>query len=1033
MEKGKWSIDDALGIREHFPARSFFVRAIDEEIPEGEELEAESQAESRAQAPAKIIELMEKFERDQDIYRSSQYNETELRTEFINPFFEALGWDVYHKQECRADKREVKEEDAVDVEGKIKNPDYSFRLFDKRKFFVEVKRPSINIESGVYPAYQIRRYAWSADLAISILTDFEEFSVYYCRARPSKDDKSTKSRLLYFRYDQYAEKWPEIAALFSREAVLSGSLDKYVQSLPQKRGEKRVDAALLDDISLWREALAKSIARRNAELDTTSLNYAVQTIIDRIIFLRICEDRGIERYMRLKDLLSGERVYPRLCELFLQADDRYNSGIFHFGKEPGRENPDTITPGLNIDDGTLQNIIKHLYFPESPYEFSVLPAEILGQIYEQFLGKVIRLDEGHNALVEDKPEVKKAGGVKYTPAYIVEYIVQNTISPLLERKTLQEAAALRVLDPACGSGSFLIVAYQHLLDWHKEWYIHNLVPLIESGRMSEIKKLLPAAPPAKGRKARSPEFPVYQGKGEEWKLTTAERKRILLNNIFGVDIDRQAVEVTKLSLLLKVLEGENEETISKQLKLFAERALPDLSRNIKCGNSLVGWDILKDNPGLNGEEIGRINPFDWEKEFAEVFLQGGFDVVIGNPPYLGGREWKEECGRQYDYFMHKFQVAEYQFDIYSLFWEMGIRLLHKGGLIGFITPNTWLNNKSNTKLRKFFLEETMIESIIDYSNISVFSNVVVLPIVTIARRKHATSHLNLVNIFTVGEEDYHPTFSHSISQDKWRGDMYSIFNIAIHEEDISIREKIESSSILLEEFAQVKFGIKLYETGKGKPPQDAADAKNHIFEACEQVDTSYRPYLEGKDIQRYVINWQDRWLRYGPNLAAPRDSSLFSGARLLLRRIVGNRLIATYTDADYVTSQLLQIVKPKDAAISKYLLGILNSSLIAYYFRTKYNRQDKTFPEIRIYELASMPIHAIDVSVSEDVAYHERMVSMVDQMLFFHKQLKEFGTPHEKTALERQIEATDGQIDALVYELYGLTEEEIRIVENAGS
>ena len=211
-------------------------------------------------------------------------------------------------------------------------------------------------------------------------------------------------------------------------------LIRYVQSLPQKRGEKRVDAALLDDISAWREMLAKSIARHNPELDTVSLNYAVQTIIDRIIFLRICEDRGIERYMRLKDLLSGERVYPRLCELFLQADDRYNSGIFHFGKEQGRDNPDTITPGLVIDDATLKEIIKHLYFPESPYEFSVLPAEILGQIYEQFLGKVIRLDEGHNAVVEDKPEVKKAGGVKYTPAYIVDYIVQNTIRPASGRK-----------------------------------------------------------------------------------------------------------------------------------------------------------------------------------------------------------------------------------------------------------------------------------------------------------------------------------------------------------------------------------------------------------------------------------------------------------------------------------------------------------------------------------------------------------------------------------------------------------------------
>ncbi|MDD4163334.1 MAG: Eco57I restriction-modification methylase domain-containing protein [Methanothrix sp.] len=702
--------------------------------------------EAQAEAPAKIIELVEKFERDQDIYRSSQYNETELRTEFINPFFEALGWDVYHKQECRADKREVKEEDAVDVEGKIKNPDYSFRLFDKRKFFVEVKRPSINIESGVYPAYQIRRYAWSADLAISILTDFEEFSVYYCRSRPSKDDKSTKSRLLYFRYDQYAEKWPEIAALFSREAVLSGSLDKYVESLPQKRGEKRVDAALLDDISAWREMLAKSIAKHNPELDTVSLNYAVQTIIDRIIFLRICEDRGIERYMRLKDLLNGDRVYPRLCELFLQADDRYNSGIFHFGREPGRDNPDTITPGLLIDDATLKEIIKRLYFPESPYEFSVLPAEILGQIYEQFLGKVIRLDEGHNALVEDKPEVKKAGGVKYTPAYIVEYIVQNTIGPLLKDKTLEEAAALRVLDPACGSGSFLIVAYQHLLDWHKEWYMQNLVPLIESDRMSDIKRLLPAAPVTKSKKGRSrePELPVYLGRGEEWKLTTAERKRILLNNIFGVDIDRQAVEVTKLSLLLKVLEGENEETISKQLKLFAERALPDLSRNIKCGNSLVGWDILKDNPGLSEEEIARINPFDWEREFAEVFLNGGFDVVIGNPPYVR----QEGLGEFKGYFKKHYKVYHGTADLYTYFVERGVSLLRENGIFSYIVANKWMRANYGQPMRKW-LKKQCIEEIIDFGDLQVFQGATTYPCIMRITKSAPSASFDVTQVKTL--------------------------------------------------------------------------------------------------------------------------------------------------------------------------------------------------------------------------------------------------------------------------------------------
>lgn len=385
-----------------------------------------------AAAPKEIETLVADFERDQNFYKSREFNETELRTRFINPLIAALGWDVYHDQPGRADQHEVKEEDSVEVEGKIKNPDYSFRLFDgslgsmKRKFFMEVKRPSVNIESGAYPAFQLRRYAWSADLPISILTDFEELSVYYCLSRPDREDKPAKSRIMYLRYDQYIERWPEIAALFSREAVLGGSLDRFARSLPQKRGEKRVDAALLDDISKWRETLAKNIAIRNPELDTASLNYSVQAIIDRIMFLRICEDRGIERYMRLRDLLEGERVYARLFELFQQADERYNSGIFHFKAESGRERPDAITPGLKIDDSTLKEIIKQLYFPHSPYAFSVLPAEILGQIYEQFLGQVIRLDADHNAQVEDKPEVKKAGGVKYTPAYIVEAIEKDT-------------------------------------------------------------------------------------------------------------------------------------------------------------------------------------------------------------------------------------------------------------------------------------------------------------------------------------------------------------------------------------------------------------------------------------------------------------------------------------------------------------------------------------------------------------------------------------------------------------------------------
>jgi len=253
-------------------------------------------------APKIIEELIDKFDSDPAFYKSIHFNETEVRTQFINPFFDALGWDVYHK--CHPDNRDVKEEDAVKVEGKTKNPDYSFRLFEKRKFFVEVKKPSVNIESGIYPAYQIRSYAWSADLPISILTDFEEFSVYDRNSKPDKTDKPSKGRILYLTYKDYLTQWDEIAGIFSKNAILKGSFDKYAKDTKGKRGTSDVDVAFLEEIAGWREILARIIALRNPDLSTKDLNYAVQAIVNRIVFLRICEDRGIERLMKLQDLLN---------------------------------------------------------------------------------------------------------------------------------------------------------------------------------------------------------------------------------------------------------------------------------------------------------------------------------------------------------------------------------------------------------------------------------------------------------------------------------------------------------------------------------------------------------------------------------------------------------------------------------------------------------------------------------------------------------------------------------------------------------
>ncbi|MCC6192201.1 MAG: N-6 DNA methylase, partial [Anaerolineales bacterium] len=510
-----------------------------------------------------VAALVRQFSLNRAAYLSPSYREAHARQEFIDKLFVALGWDVYNTQRAAPDYREVVFEDSLDVEGQKKSPDYVFRVGKDRKFFAEAKKPGVPLRTDAVPAYQLRRYAWSAKLALSVLTDFEELAVYDCRARPAPGDKPSVGRLNFITYDQYADRWRELWDVFSREAVWTGGFDAYAGTVGARRGASEVDAEFLKEIEGWRAALARNLALRN-DLDRETLNDAVQRLIDRIIFLRMAEDRGIEDYGRLQRLAEGEHLHAGLARLARQADARYNSGLFDVTAPANKR-----LAGLALDDKALRPILAGLYYPESPYEFSVLPPEILGHVYEQFLGKVIRLTPGGHAKIEEKPEVKKAGGVYYTPTYIVNYIVQQTLGPQVAGKGPRELRGFRVLDPACGSGSFLLGAYQFLLDHYLAWYT--------------------AHDPERQRAA------VWQS-SEGWRLATAEKKRILTEHLFGVDIDRQAVEVTKLSLLLKVLENETDQSLARQLTLFDEaprdRVLPNLNRNIKCGNSLIGPDYF---------------------------------------------------------------------------------------------------------------------------------------------------------------------------------------------------------------------------------------------------------------------------------------------------------------------------------------------------------------------------------------------------------------------------------------------------------
>lgn len=502
--------------------------------------------------PKKIAELINIFKESSAVFTHPDYNETRLRTDFINPFFKELGWAVDFDQSEIDRDREVILEDSVQIHATKKRMDYTFRMGSGILFVVETKKPWVKIENNAEAAHQIRTYVYNANASLGILTDFQEFYVYK-RVKPSPDASVDYGLVEHFTYDQYPEKWDWIEKTFGRQNAFS-EIEKYIASTLGKKKLISVDDDILSEIERWREILARNIALRNRDqkLNVDELNAVVQRTIDRILFFRICEDRGIEPDKTLYHLIESDHIFDKLRELFRDADTKYNSGLFHFREEADwAEAPDILSEQVVLDDKILKEIIRDLYEPRSCYRWDIISPAILGQVYERFLGKVIRLTDGGLAKIEFKPEVKKAGGVFYTPQYIVEYIVKHTVGELVKDKTPREVAKLRILDPACGSGSFLIGAYQYLLDWHLAWYKENLVPVyLEKGCSHAdptVRALLPEPLPKKKTRGAPDEdkFPLYHthagtsdaGAKDTWKLKTTEKKRILLNNI-GVTHNR---------------------------------------------------------------------------------------------------------------------------------------------------------------------------------------------------------------------------------------------------------------------------------------------------------------------------------------------------------------------------------------------------------------------------------------------------------------------------------------------------------------
>lgn len=646
----------------------------------------------KAASRVRVAELVQSFQRNEVDYLHTTYNETQARTDFITPLLEAFGWDVHNAAGQPMALREVIEEATVEVgeERLSKKPDYELRLARQRKMFVEAKKPSVHIDRNREAAFQTRRYGYSASLPIAILTNFHQLAIYDCRPSPSLTDEAHVARLLVVQYDDFEARFDELWPLLSRQAVYSGDFDRHFAVDATRHGAEQFDDFFLRQVRSWRERLAADIHANTPGLNPVELTYAVQLFLSRIVFLRICEDREIEHYETLKRLPAANTFDALMAEL-RRADEFYDSGLFRL--------LDDARLGIRISDALLQSIITELYYPQSPYTFAVVETEVLGEIYEQFLGEEITVTGGAVELVR-KPEVRESGGVVPTPRFIVDTIVKRTLVPALAGKSPTELAGFTVADICCGSGIFLLSAYEFILDHHLSWYLDN-------NRVDHIGRT------------------IYETTAGQWWLTFEEKRRILLAHIRGVDIDANAVEVARFSLLLKLIENETAAGLRDYVNRQETPALPPLDNTVRSGNSLVAraeWTAVRGV--MSAALIQKVNPFTWSEEFPAEMGRGGFDVIVANPPYIRIQNMAayspEEVAFYQSHDSPYSTARQDNFDKYALFIERALTLLRPEGRLGVITPHKFMTIQAGRTLRRLIAANRFLEEVVHFGVKQVF-------------------------------------------------------------------------------------------------------------------------------------------------------------------------------------------------------------------------------------------------------------------------------------------------------------------------
>lgn len=921
---------------------------------------------SKDQAREEVERLVERYEALAASGKVKSYNEEMTKKDFILPLFRALGWSVEDGEEVTAEEKVSR-----------KRVDYGFRIDGIPKFFLEAKALKEDLDNVRYVEQAIN-YAWHKGCTWAVLTDFEGVKVFNAEWKSANPLQNQFFGLSCHQYsDDFERLW-----LLSRESFEGGTIDGEAEKWGKKAKKVPVDKQLLTDLTGFRELLSKNILKNNASRDLSAdeLDEAVQRIIDRLIFLRTLEDRQLEAPM-LQSLLredAHKRIDKKLTLLFRSIDEVYDSKLFgqHLCEE------------LVIDDDVLKRVIGGLFRTSDGsvhYDFGAIDADVLGNIYEQYLGHILKKTEKRAKLSEGKAH-RKEQGIYYTPTYVVDYIVKNTVGELAKDKKV-DLSRIRVLDPACGSGSFLMKAFDYLVTLDRKRH----------GEEDQMKLDLTGETATYGRKVE-----------------------ILKNNIYGVDLDPKAVEIAQLNLLLKAAEKKHR--------------LPMLQENIKVGNSLI-----------DDATVAGTRAFRWEEEFKDVMDEGGFDVVIGNPPYVNVYLMND---KERIFFSETafYETPHLKYDLYTIFIEKGIKLLRDRGHIGLIVPYSLLTQPYAELLRKYILDHCCIVSIVDLSNYFVFQEATVKTIILILKKEKNITIRNKNKIKIIRQESYSgsidSTNKYLVEQLHFMSTHQHMFRLEVNKRTLSISDKMDNLSVALGSICYVSKGIVAYSRLDERTKDD--------FLHDRKINPQCVRYLEGKDVEKYSIHYKGIYLDYNRDIMSrPTFPELHENNKILVRAM-SNSLLATFDNNRFYADQKLiccsrrslieKYVKASkiskqvladnaDKYNEKYIVGLLNSSLMWYYYKSLIFGGLSIHPE----DIRNLPIRKIDFSILNQVNRHDSIVNLVDKMLALKQKVNIISDKltDERSRIEKDIKKLDQEIDQEVYHLYGLTEEEIKIVENS--